>query len=170
MKSPVEDRTFPGHDSMVTVRLSEPPSLSVNTDLPLNALPSRRSIFGPECTPTSATTISTPMKESEPAAGEDDCDSPRTSTEAQGTLADELGDSISSPDDQSESPQDETAPVESDTEDEEVNWEKLQQTEDQEVKDQDDNDNVCYSNPAHGLSPLGTRTCFNVNISTEHLF
>ncbi|EMR66939.1 putative gtpase activating protein [Eutypa lata UCREL1] len=141
MKSPIEDRTFPGHDSMVTVRLSEPPSLSVNTDLPPNALPSRRSIFGPECTPTSATAVATPMKEDVSPAGEEDCESPEANTEPQSTLADELGDSISSPDDQSESPRNSVSTVDSDTEDEEVNWEKLQQTEDEEVKDQDDNDN-----------------------------
>lgn len=166
MKSPIEDRTFPGHDSMVTVRLSEPPSLSVNTDLPPNALPSRRSIFGPECTPTSATAVATPMKEDVSPAGEEDCESPEANTESQSTLADELGDSISSPDDQSESPRNSVSTVDSDTEDEEVNWEKLQQTEDEEVKDQDDNDNVCYYAPIHNF-PSGTPLGPNVNIPLE---
>ncbi|KAK7756855.1 hypothetical protein SLS62_001300 [Diatrype stigma] len=142
IRSPIEERKIPGHDSMVTVRLSEPPPLSVNTNLPSNALPSRRSIFGPECTPTTASTEATPVRESEPVAGLDGCVSPRSNEEAEGTsLADELGSSISSPDDQSDSPQDESCAADSDTEDEDVNWEKLQRTEDEEVKDQDDNDN-----------------------------
>lgn len=166
MKSPIENRTFPGHDSMVTVRLSEPPSLSVNTDLPPNALPSRRSIFGPECTPTSATAVATPLKESESIAEEEDCLSPKTSTEPQSTLADELGDSISSPDDQSDSPRNSISTADSDTEDEEVNWEKLQETEDQEVKDQDDNDNVCRCALVHDFSPP-TQTWLNINIILE---
>lgn len=49
----------PGHESMVTVRLSEPPSLVVDTDLP-SAIPTRRSIFGPEYTPTPTPTSAKP--------------------------------------------------------------------------------------------------------------
>lgn len=109
------------------------------------------------------------MGESAPAAGEDDCVSPRTNTEAQGTsLADELRDSTSSPDDQSDSPQEENSATESDTEDEDVNWEKLQQTENEEVKDQDDNDNVSHSIPIHDI-PTSTWTCHAVNILSTYV-
>ena len=145
MKSPVEDRKFPGHDSMVTVRLSEPPSLSVNTDLPPNPLPSRRSIFGPECTPTSA--VATPARETESIIEEEECASPKTlNPKAPSSLAEELRDSASSSDDQGQSSPDDDDMDESDTE--EVNWEKLQKTEDEEVRDQDDNDNVRYTSYA----------------------
>ena len=148
MKSPTEGRKFPGHDSMVTVRLSEPPSLSVNTDLPPNPLPSRRSIFGPECTPTSAVTTSARETESIiEEEEEDECASPKTiSTKAPSNLAEELGGSASSSDDQGQSSAEDDMD-ESDTE-EEVNWEKLQRTEDEEVRDQDDNDNVRYTSSA----------------------
>ncbi|RYP90588.1 hypothetical protein DL770_003255 [Monosporascus sp. CRB-9-2] len=135
-KSPIENRTFPGHDSMVTVRLSEPPSLSVNTDLPPNALPSRKSIFGPECTPTSA--VSTPMKETEPTSGTDVCLSPKTYIEAPSILADELQDSGGNSSDRDEPAQDSTS-ADGESDEEEVNWEQLQKTEDEEVKEQDDN-------------------------------
>lgn len=144
MKSPVEGRKFPGHDSMVTVRLSEPPSLSVNTDLPPTTLPSRRSIFGPECTPTSA--VATPARETESIIEEEEeeCESPKTlNAKTPSNLAEELRDSVSSSssDDQDQSSDDDM----DDSDTEEVNWEKLQKTEDEEVRDQDDNDNVCYT-------------------------
>ncbi|KAI1341571.1 rab-GTPase-TBC domain-containing protein [Xylariaceae sp. FL0016] len=137
--SPLEKdaRTLPGHDSMVTVRLSEPPSLSVNTDLPVPAVPSRRSIFGPECTPTSATTPS--VKEEGPMA--------EKIVEPKSPVATPKTKSIQEPEDSvdldepKEEPQEDDTVDESDTDTEEVDWEQLQKTEDEEVKDQDDNDN-----------------------------
>ena len=126
---------------MVTVRLSEPPSLSVNTDLPPATLPSRRSIFGPECTPTSA--VATPARETESIIEEEECESPRTlNAKTPSNLAEELRDSVSSSDDRDQSSDDDDM---DDSDTEEVNWEKLQKTEDEEVRDQDDNDNVCYT-------------------------
>ncbi|CAJ2502144.1 Uu.00g049970.m01.CDS01 [Anthostomella pinea] len=139
-KSPFEKDTptLPGHDSMVTVRLSEPPSLSVYTDLPPPVMPSRRSIFGPECTPTSATAPS--MKEEEVPVVENV--ESKTFVEAPKNLHDELQDIVDSVEneEQVEPPQeDDDSMGESDSE--EVNWEELQKTEDEQVKNQDDNDN-----------------------------
>lgn len=54
-----DESALPGHESMVTVRLSEPPSLVVDTDLP-PAMPTRRSMFGPEYTPTPTPTSAKP--------------------------------------------------------------------------------------------------------------
>ncbi|KAJ8122959.1 hypothetical protein ONZ43_g977 [Nemania bipapillata] len=134
-KFPINTR-MPGHDSMVTVRLSEPPSLSVTTDLPTPAIPSRKSISGPEYTPTSATTLyeNEGKLEEVGSDGQSDIDI-KTPT----TARDERDEVKSSPEstDQGDRPQDEDAMEESDTE--EVNWERLQKTENEQVKDADDN-------------------------------
>ncbi|KAI1151864.1 rab-GTPase-TBC domain-containing protein [Nemania diffusa] len=136
IKSPV-DTKMPGHDSMVTVRLSEPPSLSVTTDLPIPAVPSRKSILGPEYTPTSATTLCETEEEVEEAERDGDGDGEtEISITTPTTAHDELKSKTESTD-QEESPQDEDALEESDTE--EVNWERLQKTENEQVKDADDN-------------------------------
>ncbi|KAI1304561.1 rab-GTPase-TBC domain-containing protein [Xylaria venustula] len=131
-KSPI-DAKMPGHDSMVTVRLSEPPSLSVNTDLPVTAVPSRRSIPGPECTPTSAVTL---CENEENAEEVDDGAEPEMNIEAPIMAQDEQK-SNAELTDQEEIPQDEAEMDESDTE--EVDWERLQKSENEQVKDQDDN-------------------------------
>ncbi|KAJ8125686.1 hypothetical protein O1611_g7951 [Lasiodiplodia mahajangana] len=131
-ESPV-DTKLPGHDSMVTVRLSEPPSLSVTTDLPAASIPSRKSIFGPEYTPTSATTLCENEKKAE---GEGSNGEPETDITTPTTVHDELKSNIKSTS-QSNGPQDEDTAEESDTE--EVNWERLQKTENEQVKDPDDN-------------------------------
>lgn len=144
IKSPVEkdERRMPEHDSMVTVRLSEPPSLSVNTDLPANALPFRKSVWGHECTPTSATAptaISAAgtvvLKEEEVAMEEKVEVEIKTSSDPPKTLLQELRNTTTTiPEEQT----DDNDPMdESDTE--EVNWDQLQKTEDEQVKDQDDN-------------------------------
>ncbi|KAI1119442.1 rab-GTPase-TBC domain-containing protein [Nemania sp. NC0429] len=136
-KFPVDSK-IPGHDSMVTVRLSEPPSLSVNTDLPTRDMPSRRSISGPEYTPTSGVT---------PCETEDRLDRGNV-TEAGGdrksetdittpaTTHDEPESNVDSADQRGKS-QDEDAAEESDPE--EVDWERLQKTENEQVKDPADN-------------------------------
>ncbi|KAI0135996.1 rab-GTPase-TBC domain-containing protein [Hypoxylon sp. NC0597] len=133
---------MPEHDSMVTVRLSEPPSLSVNTDLPANALPFRKSVWGHECTPTSATAptaISAAgmvvLKEEEVAMEEKVEVEIKTSSDPPKTLLQELRNTTTTiPEEQT----DDNDPMdESDTE--EVNWDQLQKTEDEQVKDQDDN-------------------------------
>ncbi|KAI1177480.1 rab-GTPase-TBC domain-containing protein [Nemania sp. FL0916] len=130
--SPVDTKT-PGHDSMVTVRLSEPPSLSVNTDLPAPTMPSRRSIFGPEYTPISTTISSQNEGDMEKAQGGAEL---KTDTETLTTAHEGRKSSIGSIDEGDE-PQENDGAEESDTE--EVNWERLQKTENEQVKDPDDN-------------------------------
>ncbi|KAI1660126.1 rab-GTPase-TBC domain-containing protein [Daldinia decipiens] len=139
---------MPEHDSMVTVRLSEPPSLSVNTDLPLNPLPFRRSIWGHECTPTSATAPSVPpVMEVEEGDMEDvqvqdvqvqdvqihDLKSP---TSPKSPLKDTQAITTTTIQEEKEVVDDDLM---EDSDTEEVNWDQLQKTEDEEVKDQDDN-------------------------------
>ncbi|KAI2468897.1 rab-GTPase-TBC domain-containing protein [Annulohypoxylon bovei var. microspora] len=126
---------------MVTVRLSEPPSLSVNTDFPPNALPLRKSIWGHECTPTSATTPSaTPAIEEEVTTCMDEkvdmeVES-KTPADAPKTLLEELQDTNTASREE-EKETDGIDPMdESDTE--EVDWDQLQKKEDEQVKDQDD--------------------------------
>jgi hypothetical protein len=131
-KSPA-DTKIPGHDSMVTVRLSEPPSLSVNTDLPTAAMPSRRSIFGPQCTPTSATVVCE-KEEAMEVVGHDA--EPERDTIAPTMVHDGLESNNESLD-KEERPQSQNAMEDSDTE--EVDWERLQKTENEQVKDPDDN-------------------------------
>ncbi|KAI0390966.1 rab-GTPase-TBC domain-containing protein [Xylariaceae sp. FL0594] len=122
----------PGHDSMVTVRLSEPPFLSVNTNLPLVAMPSRTSIYGLQCTPNSAIV---PDEKNEKASSDkynaEQAADIETPTTAGGEL--ENPDVLVGGD---KGLQDGEA-GESDTE--EVDWERLQKTEDEQVKDPDDN-------------------------------
>ncbi|KAH9909127.1 rab-GTPase-TBC domain-containing protein [Xylariomycetidae sp. FL2044] len=134
-QSPVEKdgRSMFAHDSMVTVRLSEPPSLSVNTDIPPNVMPSRKSIFGPMCTPTSATVMAVNENETVVASPVS-----RMSVETPRNLEEELQDSDDTECDKigGQTLADDEMD-ESDTE--EVNWEQLQKTEDEQVKDQDDN-------------------------------
>ncbi|KAI1333078.1 rab-GTPase-TBC domain-containing protein [Xylariaceae sp. FL0255] len=130
------DARFPNHDSMVTVRLSEPPSLSVNTDLPTVALPSRKSIFGPECTPTSAVTPH--IKEEDEIEGEENkgedvesdkpVDAPTNSDGARKSVAQYV-------DSETRRQSEDTAVDDSDTE--EVDWDQLQKTEDEQVKSDD---------------------------------
>ncbi|KAI0470185.1 rab-GTPase-TBC domain-containing protein [Xylaria cf. heliscus] len=133
MKSPV-DAKVPGHDSMVTVRLSEPPSLSVNTDLAAATVPVRRSILGPEYTPTSAVTLCEEDENGEEVGNgtglEKDAETPTTTR-------DELKNNTESKDGEGR-PQNEDEMEDSDTE-EEVDWERLQKTENEQVKDSDDN-------------------------------
>lgn len=132
-----------GHDSMVTVRLSEPPSLHVNTDVPPNALPTRRSIFGPECTPTSAVTpyvlaipqlevpsadvqVETEVETATDVSEEKDQDNMSILESPRGTRI------LESPIEEDE-----------DSDPEEVNWDELQRTEDEQSKAKDQDDNVC---------------------------
>ncbi|TGJ78553.1 hypothetical protein E0Z10_g10212 [Xylaria hypoxylon] len=133
-KSPVDTKIL-GHDSMVTVRLSEPPSLSVNTDVPAAAMPSRRSIFGPEYTPTSAVTLGENEGKLEEIGNdvesEIDISTPTTvHDERKSNTVSTLKEML---------PRDGDTTEESDTDTEEVNWELLQKTENEQVKDADDN-------------------------------
>ncbi|KAK6081021.1 GTPase activating protein [Seiridium cupressi] len=160
VRSPLEQDhpAFAGHDSMVTVRLSEPPSLSVKTDLPPNVLPSRRSIFGPEYTPTptSATSprkqeLEEPKEEEEKEKvgeeeNEEDGDvSPRTEVNGSKSLSEELQDSAGddgAEDDEASESRDSPRESMDDSEDE-VNWDKLQKSEDEQAQS-DDNVGPCF--------------------------
>ncbi|KAI1635439.1 rab-GTPase-TBC domain-containing protein [Biscogniauxia mediterranea] len=125
---------MPAHDSLVTVRLSEPPALSVNTDFPPILAATRKSIFGPQYTPTSATTPS--IREEE--VDMEDSGELKTAVEPTRSLQEEL-DSI--PEDDAPAKSSRDTDDSADESDEEVNWEQLQKTEDEQVvKDrQDDN-------------------------------
>lgn len=154
-RAPLIEKDFPalaGHDSMVTVRLSEPPSLSVKTDLPPNVLPSRRSIFGPEYTPT-PTSATSPRKqeqeedkmEQDDIEDEDDDDHASPPTERGGSknLMEELQDSA----EEVSTEQDavvgsEESAVDSEDEDE-VNWDKLQKSEDEQAQNDDNVSLLC---------------------------
>ncbi|KAI1074991.1 rab-GTPase-TBC domain-containing protein [Whalleya microplaca] len=138
---------MPEHDSLVTVRLSEPPSLSVNTDIPMTIPPSRRSIWGHECqgTPTSATTPLARDGEEDEEAAIDDKVGVRTTIDSSDDspqqrasdtrLCDLPEEEQTDRDQQTE----ENDPMDDESDVEEVNWDELQKTEDEEVKDQDDN-------------------------------
>ncbi|KAK3319307.1 rab-GTPase-TBC domain-containing protein [Apodospora peruviana] len=123
------------HDSLVTVRLSEPRSLHVNTTVPSAALPSRKSIYGPDDTPT---------EDAITESGEDDEDRGSEDSEA-GTPASEQGKSLQQELEQMDDEEDEegeeddadNSPTRSSARSEDVNWDQLQKTEDQESKDQD---------------------------------
>ncbi|KAI1098042.1 rab-GTPase-TBC domain-containing protein [Jackrogersella minutella] len=133
---------MPEHDSMVTVRLSEPPSLSVNTDLPPNTLPFRKSIWGHECTPMSATAPTVTGvglgKEEEVTTGEKVEGEMKTPSDSPKNLLQELQNTTTTSEGEEEQGSDENDPMdESDTE--EPDWDQLQKTEDEQVKDQDDN-------------------------------
>lgn len=101
------------HDSMVTVRLSEPPVLTVDTKIArTSSIASAKAIngHGSGFTPTTETVL----EEDGAAQGQ--------------SLQDELNEA---------DPNEDMSPISED----EVNWEQLQKTEDQESKDQD-SDNV----------------------------
>lgn len=141
-----------GHDSMVTVRLSEPPSLSVRTDLPV--WPSRRSLFGPEYTPTptSATSLkrlsldkkakeepTVEAQEVEEDKNKETVNQSESKDENSKSLSEELEDAAGS----DTSKENTTGSRKSDDysedeDDEEVDWEKLQKSEDEQAQ-KDDN-------------------------------
>ncbi|GAB1316661.1 Rab-GTPase-TBC domain-containing protein [Madurella fahalii] len=114
-------------DSLVTVRLSEPPSLHVNTAVPLSTLPTRKSSY-PDYAPSDA--VAETLEEED-----DDSDSeifePETSTKRGANLRDELGQSSTGGSDR-----DEDDSSRSSSGSERVDWEKLQKTEDMESKSQ----------------------------------
>lgn len=151
---------------MVTVRLSEPPTLSVTTDFTaLNTMPTRRSLFGPEYTPTPISARSSHTRETDTIEEEDeeaaeeeeerrsresDGDvSPQATAKGSKNLLQELNDSAQDDEEQEEDQEEESNEVKdkqvarrdsigSDTE-EEVNWDELQKKEDEQAQDRDDN-------------------------------
>ena len=116
---------------MVTVRLSEPPSLTVNTNVGISSVAPGKTVFGHGYTPSEAMAE---MVQEEEGTFEDD---PQDSAEVtpRSNLRDELQESGDT------SPNLKT-PTESDAED--VDWEQLQKTEEQQSKDQE-SDNVSSS-------------------------
>jgi hypothetical protein len=141
------------HDSLVTVRLSEPPYLQVNTNLPQRVPHPRTSLGGNEDTLPAALAISTIDGQDGGAGLEGSEEWENTQSPAalipdhSKSLMDELGadgspndtDSIGSRSDDA----DNTHPEADDTSvtshprgSQEMNWDQLQQIEDQESKDQ----------------------------------
>lgn len=145
---------------MVTVRLSEPPNLSVTTDFAaLNTMPTRRSLFGPEYTPTPTSAISQlreddtieeededELAEEEKRSGVDNGEpSPKITADGSKNLLQELADSTQEDEAQEDNSNeiagkqaDRRGSIDSDA-DEEVNWDELQKKEDEQAQDQDDN-------------------------------
>ncbi|KAK4218550.1 GTPase-activating protein GYP5 [Rhypophila decipiens] len=136
--SPVETQTpnkrAVEHDSLVTVRLSEPPPpLHVNTTVPSSALPTRRSLYGREDTPTDETTEKTGQEQ---ADGSNNQEAETPVSDHGLTLQQELA--ITEEGDQEfqdDGPKSPGARSSSDSED--VDWEGLQKTENLESKEQD---------------------------------
>lgn len=148
-----EKRSFE-HDSLVTVRLSEPPSLLINTAIPPNPLPSRKTVYGIDYTPTGI--IAEDLEEeSDATVSESESESEsETQTQASG-----LGLGLSLQEELEEEPeetsiqqtgvmdlQDSNGRTSEDSENSEdsepVDWDTLQKKEDLESKDQD-SDKVC---------------------------
>jgi hypothetical protein len=155
--TPVADEKHPrvvDHDSLVTVRLSEPSYLYVNTNLGPNILPSRKSLYGTSYTPSDV--IAAGGKEEQDGVvslqqehNESPAQTPTTiiSDNAR-SLREELGEDEESAEDLDSihSTLDDTDITQQDSNDtseishprssEETNWDQLQEFEDQESKDQ----------------------------------
>lgn len=133
-ETPIEtEKRAVDHDSLVTVRLSEPPSLYINTAIPPSLLPSRKTVYGIEYTPTEVMTKS--VEEEPESDQEQEPDAPALN---QGTsLQEELKQLPSGGEDM----EDEGAEGRTSSDSETVDWEQLQKTEDLESKDQG-SDNV----------------------------
>lgn len=128
------------HDSLVTVRLSEPPKqLTLNTNVDTNGtIQNRRSLFTANL---SASPISpSPLSASSETKLDDEIMSPVTTTYgSKANLQEEL-DALQDNEDDSKTISGAEAAEDSDDDDEEVNWEQLQKTEDAVVKDNDSED------------------------------
>ena len=129
------------HDSLVTVRLSEPPKqLTLNTNVDTNGtIQNRRSLFSANL---SASPISpSPLSASSETKLDDEIMSPVTTTYgSKANLQQEL-DALQDTEDDSKTISGVEAAEESDDDDDEpVNWEQLQKTEDAVVKDTDSED------------------------------
>lgn len=147
-----DGRRVVDHDSLVTVRLSEPPVLHVRTDTAPEALRSRKSPYETESTPSD--TADEPLSEGrdeveglqEPEERETNTSSTTSVSDPSRNLQDELGED-DSPDDTDSihsvlDGADITRPGSNDTSvisprrsSEETNWDQLQEIEDKESKD-----------------------------------
>lgn len=125
------------HDSLVTVRLSEPPKqLTLNTNVDTNGtIQNRRSLFSANL---SASPISpSPLSASSETKLDDEIMSPVTTTYGSKVNLQQELDALQDNEDDSKTISGLEAANESDDDDddEEVNWEQLQKTEDAVVKD-----------------------------------
>lgn len=151
------------HDSMVTVRLSEPPALTLDTSSASDSEPESSPVVAPKTVEhdehettkiaESSATLETPQIENEQNSRESvvivrDSRSALPRVDTSRSLQDELG---------------QCEDVTSDTSDdvEEVNWEELEKTEDQQTKDEE-TDNVGAS-PL--VSPQGCLPQANTNLA-----
>ncbi|KAK2072338.1 hypothetical protein P8C59_006697 [Phyllachora maydis] len=138
------------HDSLVTVRLSEPPNLAVNTDAASNALPSWKSLHGRDLTPTD-TMADVAQEETDEEEDEDAITPQPTVLEYGQDLHDDLA---MEPNEVDEYGEEQQAPpnhglhtarnsaahsssTRQSVESEAVDWDRLQETEEAELKDQD---------------------------------
>jgi hypothetical protein len=130
-----------GHDSLVTVRLSEPPvPLSVNTDIPPARTPTRHTLYSDVRSPAQAGTLESPKEESEGtptpmaafqgnADNEDNSDNEGKSDKKEQSERTSTGFQVGSVTPESSSD------VEEDRDDdEEVDWEVLEKTEEMQPK------------------------------------
>lgn len=167
------------HDSLVTVRLSEPPKqLTLNTNVDTNGtIQNRRSLFTANL---SASPISpSPLSASSETNLDDEIMSPVTTTYgSKANLQEEL-DALQDNEDDSktisgvEAAEDDD---DDDDDDEEVNWEQLQKTEDAVVKDNDSEDVrfIPVSGISNGLPnglpmgrPQGPSLCFWLRLPAD---
>lgn len=162
------------HDSLVTVRLSEPPKqLTLNTNVDTNGtIQNRRSLFSANL---SASPISpSPLSASSETKLDDEIMSPVTTTYgSKANLQEEL-DALQDNEDDSKTISGVEAAEESDDDDEEVNWEQLQKTEDAVVKDNDSEDvrfipvSGLHSGLPMGLACPRASLCFWPRLPADH--
>lgn len=129
------------HDSLVTVRLSEPPKqLTLNTNVDTNGtIQNRRSLFTANLSPSPVSP--SPLSASSETKLDDEIMSPVTTTYgSKANLQEELDALQDNEDDSKTISGAEAAEDSDDDDDEEVNWEQLQKTEDAVVKDTDSED------------------------------
>lgn len=166
------------HDSMVTVRLSEPPSLTLDTSSASDSEPESSPVVGPKTVEhdehettkisESSATLETSQIENEQNPRESvvivrDSRSALPRVDTSRSLQDELG---------------QCEDVTSDTSDdvEEVNWEELEKTEDQQTKDEE-TDNVgasplvspqgCLPQAITNLANPSRRHCFSLDLNRK---
>ncbi|KAK0701792.1 rab-GTPase-TBC domain-containing protein [Lasiosphaeria miniovina] len=122
------------HDSLVTVRLSEPPSLYVNTSVPPNTLPSRRSLYGLDYTPSDTLTEPVPEEDDGGVLEHFETDSP--ASDKGRSLQEEL-EQMDSEDGEEKDGEIQELQQRSSSESDSVKWDELQKTEDSESREQD---------------------------------
>lgn len=136
------------HDSLVTVRLSEPPKqLTLNTNVDTNGtIQNRRSLFSPNL---SASPISpspspspSPLSASSETKLDDEIMSPVTTSYGSKTNLQQELDALQDNEDDNKTISGVQVADDDDDDDEEVNWDQLQKTEDAVVKDTDSEDST----------------------------